>query len=74
MNVRELRDWLAALPDDMQDAEVDSVVHGQPCQAKRVVAYRWKDGSGKGIVVNSMGTHISDHAWSDMDVVSLLSA
>lgn len=59
MTVKELKEWLAGLPPEYDAARIESVVHGVPCLAKRVVAYKYKDG-GIGLVVNSMGTHLSD--------------
>jgi hypothetical protein len=71
MNVGELKKWLASLPPEFDSADVESVVGRCPSYAKRVVAYRYKDGGGIGVVVNSMGTHLSDEVWDGMEIVSI---
>src|SRR5690349_561924 len=45
ITVRELRSWLAALPPEFQEAPIEGLVGQMPCGLKRIVAYRYKDGS-----------------------------
>lgn len=72
MTLKEIANWILTLPEDIQAEEMCSVVHGRPFTAKRVVAFRYKDGSGKGAYVESMGTHLTDG--SSMDIVGHISA
>ena len=72
MTLKQLRAWLDTLPADFDDAEVCSDLHGNAYNAKRVVAARYKDGSGATIVVNPMGSHLSDYFYDVNDVVSTL--
>ena len=58
ITVRLLREWLATLPEEFLDAEFESTLAGFPVSLKRIVAYRTKDGSCKGVCTNSMGTHL----------------
>lgn len=73
MTVKDLRDWLGTLPPDMDAGEVSSAVGTMALQAKRVIAYRYNDGSGCGVAVNSVGTHLGDLWYSDVEIVSVLS-
>lgn len=70
--VKQLREWLATLPPEMDDAPVEAIVHGIPAAAKRVIAYRWKEGGAAGVVVNTLGTHYWDEWAKDVDFVSVL--
>lgn len=74
MNVKQLREWLQKLPPDFDLAEIQSTVHGMPSMAKRVIAYQWKDAKCFGVVVNSMGTHLSDEWFKDVVSTNILSA
>ena len=58
ITVRCVREWLAALPEEWQDAPFEAVWGGMPVTLKRIVAYRAKDGGSKGVAANSMGTHL----------------
>ncbi|GEM_PF-1581793 len=58
ITVRCVREWLARLPKEFQDVEFETVFGGLPVNLKRVVAYRAKDGSCKGVTVNGMGSHL----------------
>jgi hypothetical protein len=71
-NVANLIAWLQKLPPDFQSAEIGSCVGPQSSSAKRVVAYRFKDGSGRGICVNSMGSHMSDDWWDSVEIIGVL--
>lgn len=73
MNVKQLTKWLSDLPEEFQEAEIQSIVHGLPATAKRVIAYKNSDGD-VGICVNSMGTHISGVFAAHVQFVSTLSA
>lgn len=44
----------------MKQGEVASIANGIISTAKRVVAFRFARGEGKGIYVESMGTHLRD--------------
>lgn len=70
--VKTLREWLATLPPEMDDACIASAVGPWPSMAKRVIAYGAKDGSCSGVVVNSMGTHLSDDWYKDVEIISIL--
>lgn len=72
VTVARLREWLNSLPPELDNAHIDGVVHGRPCTAKRVVAFTYKDGSGAGVVVNPMGTHLDDAFWLVAEVFSML--
>lgn len=72
ITVRDLKAWLATLPPEFEDAEIQSIVGRTPSTAKRLVAYRYDDGSGIGIYVNSMGTHTSDEHWQSIEPVAIL--
>jgi hypothetical protein len=69
MTVAELKQWLSTLPPEFEQARIESVVHGLPCVAKRVVAYTYADGTA-GLVVNSMGTHLDDDWWKEISAKS----
>ena len=56
--VRTVREWLESLPDEFQDAPFEATVHRLPSSLKRLVAYRYRDGSGIGVVANPMGSHL----------------
>lgn len=58
ITVRAVREWLATLPDEFQDSEFGSVFGSMPVNLKRIVAWRAKDGSDKGVAANPMGTHL----------------
>lgn len=58
ITVAHLREWLAALPEEFQKAELESCRGGLPLTLKRIVAYRSKDGSCIGVCANSVGSHL----------------
>lgn len=58
ITVRHLREWLDSLPEEFQDVPFESTMGGMPHTLKRIVAYRSKDGSCKGVVTNPMGSHL----------------
>lgn len=70
ITIKMLKDWLATLGPDWDDAEVQAVSHGIPATCKRVVAYEYKPEPSKdrrmlpkprkAIVANPMGTHLGD--------------
>lgn len=71
--IGRLKAWLATLPPEMDATTIQSCVAGHPSSAKRVIAYRYRDGSGMGIVVNSMGTHMADDfCRKDTEAISIL--
>jgi hypothetical protein len=74
MTIKEIANWLLTLPEDVQASDLSSIVHGSPFTAKRVVAYRFKDGSGAGVYVESMGTHMKDEHGAAMEFLGYLSA
>lgn len=71
MTLKQLMEWAAKLPPEMQDAEICSVVGCMPLTAKRVVAYKSPEGD-LGLVVNSAGTHLDNTWWAESDVVSVM--
>lgn len=60
MTAKQLAAWILTQPQDIQDGDVCSVVHGKPFTAKRAMAIRTTDGRSM-TVVNSMGTHLDDN-------------
>lgn len=56
MTVRQVREWLATLPPEFQDAPFESM-GGMPTSLKRIVAYQDKEGN-KGVVTNPIGSHL----------------
>jgi len=56
--VKLVREFLASLPEEYQNAEFFAQVGPGPKQLKRIVAYRTKDGTEVGVVANPMGTHL----------------
>ena len=75
MNARQLADWILSLPEDVQNSPVEGWIQSSswPLVAKRVVAYRWKDGSGGGIAINPAGTHYAEEFFTkDADAVSCI--
>ena len=50
--------------------KIQSIVGRMPNDAKRVVAYRYKDEPGYGIYVNSAGTHASDEFLEGIERIS----
>lgn len=73
INVRMLKQWLADLPDDMDDAVVESCVGSQPFALKRIIAYRGKKDGWRGVVLNPMATHLSDEFYNDNERIATLS-
>lgn len=69
--VKQLREWLETLPPEMDDAPVQSIVHGYPSGSKRVIAFKYKDGSGVGLCVNSMGTHGTNDFGKSIETVGV---
>lgn len=63
--------WITGLPENLKAAPIQSAVGPWPSGAKRIIAYEYKDGSGIGIVVNSMGTHLSDDWYKSVNVISI---
>ena len=72
MNIKDLKEWLNTLPPDMDEFDISSAVGKLPATAKRIVAYKYKDGSGGGLVVNSMGTHLSDRFYGSVNIIGIL--
>ena len=73
MTVLQLKEWLASLPPEMDDANVCGTGGGGvPYAAKRIIAYGYKDGTEIGIVVNQMGSHLSDECFESMRIISTL--
>lgn len=75
MTAKQLAEWILALPDDIQAADVSGWITSSswPLTAKRVVAFRWKDGSAGGIAINPAGTHYSEDFFNnDADCVSVI--
>lgn len=72
--VKQLREWLATLPADFDDQPISSIANvGYPFEAKRVIAFRWKETpSQAGVAVNSLGTHYSDDWKKAVEFVSVL--
>lgn len=66
MTIADLKKWLADLPPEFDNGYVGAFLGGDlgAFTAKRVIAFKSKDGTLIGIGVNSMGTHISDK-WAD---------
>ncbi len=61
MTVREVRAWLANLPEAYQDAPFESTGAGgnMPLALKRIVAYKSiSDPNDKGVCANPMGSHL----------------
>lgn len=71
MTINQIALWLQSLPEDIRSSDLQSVVHGHPSSAKRLVAYRFKDGSGQGVYVESMGTHLLESQGLGMEFVSV---
>ena len=59
MKIKQLRKLLAQLDPSWDDAEIASIVGRLPSGAKRVLAIEYRTGQ-KQIVINSMGTHVSE--------------
>jgi hypothetical protein len=59
MTALQLAEWIMTLPPHLQKAQVESVVGSTPSTAKRVMAVEVGE-HGTAIIVNSMGTHLSD--------------
>jgi len=72
MSGDQLAEWIKTLPADVRASDVCSIVHGMPFGAKRAVAFAFKDGSGHGIYIESMGTHLSEARASEMKFLSTL--
>ena len=58
ITVKEVREWLASLPVEFDNADFEQVVGVYPTPTKRIVAYKLKDDGSLGVVVNGMGTHL----------------
>ena len=58
ITVRCVSEWLASLPEEWQDTPFEAVWGGRTVTLKRLVAYRAKNGGGRGVATNSMGTHL----------------
>lgn len=70
MTAKQLAEWILTLPEDIQQGEVTSVVHDDAFAAKRVLA--WRGLSHSAIIVNSMGTHLSEQYGIDGEFVGVL--
>lgn len=71
--VKQLKEWLATLPPEFENAEVDALVHSVPLSLKRTVAYRCKhDPQQVGVVFNPMGTHLNDNFDKENERISTL--
>ena len=57
ITVANLRSWLDRLPPEFHNTPIEALVHGCPCNLKRIVAYSTKDGR-RAVVANPMGTHM----------------
>lgn len=64
----DFKAWLKTLPAECDDWAIESVVGGMPSASKRVIAYRNPDGGG-GICVNSMGTHLPNEFWNEVQII-----
>ena len=71
MNAKQLAHWILSQPENIQNSDVNTIVHGHPFGAKRAVAFSFKDKSGQGIYIESMGTHINDKYGKIMDFISV---
>lgn len=70
--INDLRRWLGTLPVEMGEGSVDGTLsYGGNSPMKRVVAYRYKNGSSCGIVINPLGTYLNDAFYEDVEVVSV---
>ena len=69
-NIRRFKAWVNSLPDDMDDGDICGAVGPLELEMKRVIAYRYKDGSGCGIVVNPMGTHLGERFYKRVEIIS----
>lgn len=72
MKLKQFIEWVATLPPEFQEAELEAIVHNYPSTLKRIVAYRYKDNSGIGIVANPMGTRIYGNFEESCNIVSIL--
>ncbi len=76
ITVKMLKQFLADLPDDMDDANIESVVSTFPTipySLKRIIAYRGKADKHCGVVMNPLGTHLSDEFYADNERIATLS-
>lgn len=72
MTALQLAEWIMTLPPHLQKAEVTSLVGDIPSTAKRVMAVEVGD-HGAMLIVNSMGTHLSDYYASQCRFISTIS-
>lgn len=68
--LRDFKAWLNSLPPHCDDFDIEAVVGCLPSASKRVIAYESKDGTGGGICVNSMGSHLQNEFWSDVEIIN----
>lgn len=71
--VKQLKEWLATLPPEFENAQVQSLAHSFPLSLKRTVAYRSKhDPQHVGVVFNPMGTHFDTDFYEQNERISTL--
>lgn len=58
ITVRAVREWLATLPEEFQDAEFTGSIRSGPFSLKRIVALKSNDGTHTSVCCNPMGTHL----------------
>lgn len=72
--VKGLKDWLAQLPPEFEDAPIESLPQSGsfPTSAKRIVAFRLKGDGKPTLAVNSMGSHIPDDFYTECEIIGYL--
>lgn len=72
MTAKDLALWILDQPESIQNGIVTTIVYNRITQAKRAVAFQYKDASGSGIYIESMGAHIKDSEGEKISTINFL--